>query len=73
VTLRGRHERCSVCGREDVRGFSRLVMRRIRFKGGQKTVLEAAATWVCRPGYGCEGVGRLHVAFMSCPDVDEVP
>jgi hypothetical protein len=60
--------RCSVCGLEDVRGFSRLMTRRIRFENGQKTVLEAPARWVCCPGFGCEGSGRLHVTFLNDPE-----
>jgi hypothetical protein len=25
---------------------------------------------VCRPGYGCEGVGTLHFAFFSEPRLE---
>jgi hypothetical protein len=51
-----------------VRGFSQLITRRIRFENSQKTVLEAPARWVCRPGFGCEGSGRLHVTFLNDPE-----
>jgi hypothetical protein len=58
-----RHKRCVVCGRENTRGFSRLKTSRVRFENGRTTELPATPTWVCRPGYGCEGVGPIRVAF----------
>jgi len=56
-------KRCLNCGREDRRGFSKLSVRRLRFANGQAEQLPAAAIWVCRPGYGCEGIGSLHIFF----------
>lgn len=60
-------KRCLNCGREDTKGFSRLNTRRIRFENGQMTQRPSPATWVCRPGYGCEGVGTLYVAVLCDP------
>ena len=51
---------CFVCGREDARGFSRLEADELRDGEWSK-----GHVWVCRPPYGCEGVGPLHLAFFG--------
>ena len=54
-------KRCLNCGREDTKGFSNLSVQRLRFENGQAKQLPAPAIWVCRLGYGCEGIGPLHI------------
>jgi hypothetical protein len=63
-----RGKRCLVCGRTDVRGFSRLIARRYRVGGGRAERLPAPDVWVCRRGYGCEGAGAVHLAFLGDPE-----
>jgi hypothetical protein len=49
-----------------------LNTRRYRLEGGQMKQLRAPAVWVCRPSFGCEGVGRPHIAFWNEPDESDV-
>jgi hypothetical protein len=62
----GHVKRCFNCGREDTQGFDQVDgVRSYRIANGQLTRLPAPATWVCRPGFGCEGEGPLHFTFWK--------
>jgi hypothetical protein len=69
---RGRQiKSCVVCGREGTAGFDKLETRVTRWENGKRTTLPSSK-WVCRPGFGCEGVGPVHFAFWNEPEGGEV-